>query len=574
MNLLLGVLEASVVGSIAILIFCLFSVCYGSRFKKKAKMLVWTLMALRLLLPVHFEVAEAVVTVEMPVVSLLQETEREMAEAEENTVTIAEVYKEILLDSVPLFNKESVVRKPLTSGHAAALVWLAGGVLFLAYHFGMYYAGKEKIYRESFVCEDVRILQSLKQQAAALKIRKAPEICFMENCDKSPFTMGFWCNTIFLPNKDYEDKELNYVLKHELVHCKNKDVLKKGIMLIVNAVHWFNPLVWFMRRLVNQDMEMLCDEEVLGARSKAECKEYSEVIMSCILEENTDKNVLSTSFVHGTEFMKRRFENIFDGRKKKVGVVCITGVCIIVILLSGVMQIEENLLQNSAVQSDYGEQGGTEVDRDAEVLDSESIEEKQNTELQAPTQEEVLEKRSTVLSGMSEEDIAYMSKIVKNANLRMERDYLYGNTLKQMENPDSLCWNYIDELGEIHIGWGYNTADLEKKELWNLSDEEFNEKYGTRVVAYNEVDGAIFIEHMSAIKDTILDEDLKQDFDALIWNMEQAMDTHDVDYLYQIYRIFHDMDYYLLRYGPQVMAGYVRDVSTVGKYYGVLEVYK
>lgn len=87
--------------------------------------------------------------------------------------------------------------------------------------------------------------------------------------------------------------------------------------------------------------------------------------MSCILEENTNKTVLSTSFVHGTEFMKRRFENIFDARKKKVGVACITGVCSIVILLSGTMRIEENLLQNSAAKDE------------------------QNTELQTPTKEEV-----------------------------------------------------------------------------------------------------------------------------------------------------------------------------------------
>lgn len=52
------------------------------------------------------------------------------------------------------------------------------------------------------------------------------------------------------------------------------------------------------------------------------------------------------------------------------------------------------------------------------------------------------------------------------------------------------------------------------------------------------------------------------------------METHNVEYMYQIYRIFHDMDYFLLRYGISDMEVYVSDLSTVAKYYGVLEVYR
>ena len=37
---------------------------------------------------------------------------------------------------------------------------------------------------------------------------------------------------------------------------------------------------------------------------------------------------------------------------------------------------------------------------------------------------------------------------------------------------------------------------------------------------------------------------------------------------------FHDMDYYLLRYGPEDVGTYVQDPSFICKYYGVLSVYK
>ncbi|MGC4018647.1 MAG: hypothetical protein QM793_05060 [Muricomes sp.] len=38
--------------------------------------------------------------------------------------------------------------------------------------------------------------------------------------------------------------------------------------------------------------------------------------------------------------------------------------------------------------------------------------------------------------------------------------------------------------------------------------------------------------------------------------------------------VFGDMDYYLLRYGPEDVGQYVQDKSTVAKYYGMLTCYK
>ena len=79
---------------------------------------------------------------------------------------------------------------------------------------------------------------------------------------------------------------------------------------------------------------------------------------------------------------------------------------------------------------------------------------------------------------------------------------------------------------------------------------------------------------MQEMQDSIEDELLKADFDHLIENMKLARETHDVTYVEQIYFILHDMDYYLLRYGPEDVGKYTRDDYTIAKYYGVLEVYR
>ena len=54
---------------------------------------------------------------------------------------------------------------------------------------------------------------------------------------------------------------------------------------------------------------------------------------------------------------------------------------------------------------------------------------------------------------------------------------------------------------------------------------------------------------------------------------EQAKETHRMEIVNNIYKKLHDLDYFLLRYGPKDVAKYVEDDSTVSKYYGTLPFY-
>ena len=52
-----------------------------------------------------------------------------------------------------------------------------------------------------------------------------------------------------------------------------------------------------------------------------------------------------------------------------------------------------------------------------------------------------------------------------------------------------------------------------------------------------------------------------------------AKETHDVNYMIELYRILHDMDYFLFRYGPEDVGKYTKDDSTVSRFYGILQIY-
>ena len=214
------------------------------------------------------------------------------------------------------------------------------------------------------------------------------------------------------------------------------------------------------------------------------------------------------------------------------------------------------------------------------IIETESVSEdvseiasETEAEPQKPSKNQVLEKRAECLEGMSDEDISRLTSVIKNTNLSLEYNCMFYNLFSKLSDPKSLEWNEIDYTGEILIGYAFDDG-MDYDESSGMSYEEYCEKYGQKVVDYNEKDGEYFINLMSEIKDTIKNDKLSKDFDTMIEDMRQAKNTHDVQYIIDIYHIAHDMDYYLLRYGSENMAGYVQDMSTVNTYYGALEVYE
>lgn len=186
--------------------------------------------------------------------------------------------------------------------------------------------------------------------------------------------------------------------------------------------------------------------------------------------------------------------------------------------------------------------------RSASLPESESL-----VKGNAPSKEEVEAARAVVLEGMTDEDIARLKENIKIANQQMERAWLYDNLFERLFDKDSLYWNYIDQEGDIQIGW---------------------DDSGQPVMAYNRFDADNFIALMEDMKQSVRNELLQADIDKLIQNMQQAKEKHEMEYVNEIYKILHDMDYYLLRYGPEDIGKYVQDATLASTFYGTLTVYQ
>lgn len=150
-----------------------------------------------------------------------------------------------------------------------------------------------------------------------------------------------------------------------------------------------------------------------------------------------------------------------------------------------------------------------------------------------------------------------------------------GDFFEQLSDPNNLYWNYFHQTGEIQIGWAVDGGlDMDTVcEREKLSIEEFYAKYGTPVVTTNLYDADGFIGLLSEINSFIQNGNLKSELQYLMDQTEQAKETHRMEVVNDIYKKLHDLDYFLLRYGPKDVAKYVEDDSTVSKYYGTLPFY-
>ena len=108
---------------------------------------------------------------------------------------------------------------------------------------------------------------------------------------KAPMLAGLFRPAILLPQGNISGEELGFSLLHELTHYRRKDIWLKTLAMWVNALYWFNPLMWYMLRLVERDTELACDEDALRRLSRSDYSAYGQTILSAVARlQNRERN--------------------------------------------------------------------------------------------------------------------------------------------------------------------------------------------------------------------------------------------------------------------------------------------
>lgn len=184
-----------------------------------------------------------------------------------------------------------------------SLLWILGMAILLTYGF-------------------VTLLRVYRRLSGA--VHEGDNVYFVAGLE-TPFVMGLLRPKIYLPIT-LSTEERAYILLHEKTHIKRYDHIIRMLSFCVLAIHWFNPLVWLAFFLSNKDMEMACDEAVIGKMGSKVKKDYSSSLLS-LAAGKPMASCIPPAFGKGDT--KGRIKNVLNYKKPGLWMVTILMVVLI-----------------------------------------------------------------------------------------------------------------------------------------------------------------------------------------------------------------------------------------------------
>lgn len=198
--------------------------------------------------------------------------------------------------------------------HIAIWLW-AIGVMALTARLLAHWLTTKKWCKDAEIVSSSRMLISLENCAEILELNKLPEVRVCRQIN-SPIVTGLLQPTILLPQSSYQwsDETLNMVLLHELGHVKRKDLWANMSSQVACAFHWFNPMVWMLRKRLQNECEYACDEHVIsrGANAKHYIYALCDVAEQCAGEQAP----VAALAMANKASLKNRVENLLNKKRR------------------------------------------------------------------------------------------------------------------------------------------------------------------------------------------------------------------------------------------------------------------
>lgn len=341
-RLMTALLELTLPMALVIAVLLAAGPLLGRRFTAKWRYWAWLLIAVRLLLPVGITLPQPVVTLPQPQgeftypVSREEPAPTEPAPAGDPIQVVPgaaenDPYQQIETGMTAPTGPSTETPKPAEPAiiptpagtrsipvmEAVGWCWAAGTALFLLWQLGSYLALRAKLSRSRRPLGDEAILAVLEKESAAAGRQKPLPV--YTAAVGSPMIVGAIKPTLLLPELELTAEQLSLVFRHELIHYRRRDIWYKLLLMLANAIHWFNPMVWLMVYAADRDLELSCDEAVVAGQDEAYREEYGRCLLAVVRAGMSRRTLFTTNFYSGKKTLKNRLATIFDTTKKHRG---------------------------------------------------------------------------------------------------------------------------------------------------------------------------------------------------------------------------------------------------------------
>ena len=322
----------SLIFSVMAGLFLVFRKTLNHRYSSRLFYGIWVILLLRLVFPMSFFSDVAPLTIDVEQIQQMMIQKDTFREQKENGGD-PEVFHEESMGNIlkapegenqVSTNNSTKLGKESSSSLSVLFfsIWLGGfsislGLVMISYH----------IFRRKIMSSLIPLRLNQTKVIQGLVDNKVSVL--MADTGQSPMVMGVLRPKLILTESLFEENDkaelrlkegAREVIRHELIHLKRKDILVKYLYLFARSIHWFNPIVHIIGPVINEDIELSCDEHLVKAMNPREKKEYCRVILNLASGSPSESTLYSTNFNGGIFFMKKRFRNIMKSGEKKRGV--------------------------------------------------------------------------------------------------------------------------------------------------------------------------------------------------------------------------------------------------------------
>lgn len=163
------------------------------------------------------------------------------------------------------------------------VVWAVGTLLWLAVMAAGWISFQRRVRRLEARQHSARenLETTLATLCSDLGIVRVPRLV-LTNTVAGPALTGWWHPRILMPPSATEalnPSQLRMVMLHELGHLYRRDVAVSWLLCLLQAVHWFNPFVWWAFRQIRVEAERATDEWVMRRIDAESPSDYGETLI-------------------------------------------------------------------------------------------------------------------------------------------------------------------------------------------------------------------------------------------------------------------------------------------------------
>lgn len=133
----------------------------------------------------------------------------------------------------------------------------------------------------------------------------------------TPLLLGLVRTCIIIPDIKFSEDQLKNIYLHEITHFHRKDILIKWIIVFITSIHWFNPMMYFIKREISRASELACDEAVIKTMNNAQKQSYGETLLFVAADHRCSFGAIFTTMSEDKKTLKERLIAIMKHKNSK-----------------------------------------------------------------------------------------------------------------------------------------------------------------------------------------------------------------------------------------------------------------